>query len=832
MAITDWLRRDLRYTLRGLRAKPGFTAGIVITLALGIGANAAMFSIVDRMLFRPPPMLRDPAMVHHIYYYLTYRGRSDPRGNVQYARYRDLSSLTHSFSQTAQYTRRDIAVGVGESAREMSIGVVSASFFGFFDAPPVIGRYFAAAEDSISNPQAVAVLSHAFWSERFGKRRDAIGSKIQIGPSIYTVIGVAPAGFVGLWADRPPAAYIPITHYAAEQAAGFSWLKKGQLWWGTYSWTWSAMMARRAPGVTIAQANADLTNAMRQSYLRQLVEQKGATPIERAKPRAIVASILSERGPNESSVAKVATWVAGVAVLVLLIACANVANLLLARAIRRRREVAVRLALGVSRGRLFSQLLMESVVLALAGGVAGLVVAQWGGSTLRAVLLDKAASAPVLTDPRTILFAGGAALVVGLLAGLAPLAQASRANANLVDDLKSGAREGNARSRLRAALLVVQAALSVVLLVGAGLFVRSLNNVRSVRLGYDVAPVMLVDLNMRGETLDSTHTDQLMHRLLETVKSVPGVTNASFNRAIPFWSSMSRSLFVAGIDTVERLGEFDFNPVSPEYFKTFGTRLVRGRGFTDLDNANAPRVAIVSRAMAQVLWPGREAVGQCMRINADTMPCTTIVGIAEDIRSRRISGDSAQFMYYLPAAQYNGAGGLMVRTAGPATHYLEAVRRRLQREMPGASYITTTPFSDVIGGETQSWELGATMFAVFGVLALVLASVGLYSLIAYNVAARTHEMGVRVALGAQARDVIQLIVRDGVKLGGAGLVLGAIAAFAAARWVKPLLFNESPHDPLVLAFVTLALLAVTIAASWIPARRAARVDPQVALRTD
>ncbi|HVX39150.1 MAG TPA: ABC transporter permease [Gemmatimonadaceae bacterium] len=832
MPIVDWFRQDLRYTLRGLRAKPGFTTGVILTLALGIGANAAMFSIVDRMLFRPPPMLHDPATVHHVYAYQTFRGRSNPRTNVQYARYRDLASLTHSFSQTAQTARRELAIGVGDAAREMSVGVVSASFFGFFDAPPVIGRYFTAAEDSVSNPQAVAVLSHALWSEKFGKRRDAIGSKIQIGPTLYTIIGVAPAGFAGIWPDRPPAAFIPITQYASEQARGFSWLKPGQPWWTTYSWTWSGMMARRKPGVTIAQANADLTNAMRLSYIRQLAEQKQLPPIEEAKPRAIVASILSERGPNETSVAKVATWVGGVALLVLLIACANVANLLLARAIRRRREVAVRLALGVSRARLFSQLLTESIVLALAGGIAGLVLAQWGGSTLRAALIAKAATAPLFTDSRTLLFVGGAALVVGLLAGLAPMMQAWRADANLVDDLKAGAREGTARSRLRATLLVFQAALSVVLLVGAGLFVRSVNNVRAMRLGYDVDPIMFVDLNMRGTHLDSAHADQLMQRLLAAAKTVPGVTNASLNRAIPFWSSSSRALFIAGIDTVERYGEFDYNQVSPGYFKTFGMHLLRGRDFTDLDNATAPRVAIVSQSMAKVLWPGRNVMGQCMRVNADTMPCTTIIGVAEDIHSQRISGDSGVYMYYIPAAQASVQGDLMLRTAGPATHYLEAVRRRLQQEMPGASYVTMTPFSDVVGGETQSWELGATMFVVFGVLALVLASVGLYSLIAYNVAARMHEMGVRIALGAQARDVIQLIVRDGVRLGGAGLVLGGVAAFAAARWVKPLLFNESPHDPVVLTFVTVALLAVTVAASWIPARRASRVDPQVALRTD
>ena len=830
----DHIRQDLRYTVRGLRAKPGFTSAVIITLALGIGANAAMFGIVDRMLFRPPPMMRDPGTAHRLYYYSTFRGKETASGGGQYARYVDLGKATKSFSSFAGYSRRDIAVGVGESAREMSVAAVSASFFGFFDAPPILGRYFSAAEDAVPSGEPVVVISRPFWSTHFGDRKDVIGSKLQIGPTIFTVVGVAPEGFVGLWADQPPVAYIPITNYGATQAAGFKWLKNGETWWTTYHWGWMSGIARRRPGVSSEAANAELSTMARRSYQNDVgADAKGRTPIELVKPHAIAASILSERGPNESSLAKVATWVGGVSVIVLLIACANVANLLLARALRRRREVAVRLALGVSRARLLSQLLTESVVLALCGGIVGMIVAQWGGAALRAALLAKSAPTVVFRDPRTILFAGGAALIVGVLSGLAPILQATRASNTLVDDLKAGAREGTyGRSRLRSALLIAQGALSVILLVGAGLFVRSLENVRSTRLGYDVDPVLLVDLNMRGVKLDSARDDQLRQRILDAARRTPGVERASFAVAVPFWSMWSVSLFVQGIDTVSRHGQFNLNSVSPEYFAAAGTRVVRGRGFTDQDTRGAPLVMVVSQGMAKALWPDRDALGQCVRVNADTMPCRTVVGIAEDIHQQSISADSATYSYYMPAEQFHGPWSFILRTRGDAAQAAESIRRALQHEMPGASYVTATPFRTIVGPQTKSWELGATTFVAFGALALTLAAIGLYSVIAYNVAQRTHEMGVRVALGAQASDVIRLIVRQGVTHGAVGLAIGALAAIGAARWIKPLLFNESATDPAVFALVTVVLLGVAVAASWIPARRAARIDPQVALRSE
>jgi predicted permease len=485
----------------------------------------------------------------------------------------------------------------------------------------------------------------------------------------------------------------------------------------------------------------------------------------------------------------------------------------------------------VSRARLLSQLLTETLVLALLGGAAGLFIAHFGGAALRAGLLDKSEAAAGLRDPRTVLFALGAAVVVGLLTGLAPIFQARRAD--LTSDLKAGMREGTyGRSRARTALLVLQAALSVMLLVGAGLFVRSLRNVQSVRLGFDVDPVLLVTPNMRGVTLDSAATVALRRRLLDAAKSTPGVENASLQSAVPFWSTTSVGLYVEGIDTVSRLGQFDLNTVSPEFFATVGTRIVRGRGITDQDTPSAPRAMVVSENMGRRLWPGKDPIGQCIRVAADTMPCTYVVGIAENIKETSLGADSS-FFYYLPAAQFRPtSGGLFVRVHGSAARARETVRRRLQSEMPGASYLNLTPLSEIIGSQTRSWNLGATMFVAFGTLALALAAIGLYSVVAYNVAQRTHELGVRIALGAQARDVIRLIVRQGVGLAVIAVAIGGTLALWASRWIAPLLFQQSARDPVVFGGVALVLLVVSAVACAVPAIRAARVDPNEALRAD
>jgi predicted permease len=837
----DDLLQDIRYAARGLRARPGFTLAVTLTLALGIGANVAIFSIVDRLLFRPPPMLAHPALTNRIYVAQSDRGREGVWPGIAYARCLDFARWTTSFTRTAEFTTPTLAIGTGNDAREMPVAAVSASFFGFFDAPAVLGRYFTDHEDTPPSGTPVVVLGHAFWEVRFGGRTDALGAKLQIGSTLYTVIGVAPAGFVGLSPTQPPAVYIPISSYAA--TSGFSG-SPGDEWWQTYHWNFAQMIVERKPGLSIARANADLTNAYRRSYAVQRDISPDIPPVERARPRTIVAPVLAERGPNESKIGKVATLVAAMAIVVLLIACANVANLLLARALRRRREIAVRLALGVSRGRLLSQLLTESVLLALLGGAAGLLVAQWGGAVLRSLFLSKDATTTVVGDPRTLVAAGAAALIAGLLTGLAPVWQSRRTD--LTHDLKAGAREGagtHHRSRTRAVLLVVQGALSVVLLVGAGLFVRSLRHAHELRLGYDVDPVLIVDLDMRGVKLDSAHAVMLRQQLLERARDLAGVERAALHISTPLWKLLDGrngipvDLRVDGIDSVDRLGEFYLDAVTPDYFATMGTRVLRGRGIGAQDVAGAPSAMVVSESMAKVLWPTQDPIGQCVRVSTYSTtgkvpPCTYVVGVAEDIKNASLSEDRSYY-YYLSSAQFlPQSTSLFLRVHGDAAGQVEAIRRSLQPLMPGASYVTVTPFADVIGGQMRSWRLGATMFVAFGVLALFLAAVGLYSVIAYNVAQRTHELGVRIALGAQVGSVLRLVVAQGVRLGVAGIVIGGMISLLAAHWLEPHLFQESARDPAVYALVAIVLLLVAVIASYVPAHRAAKVDPNIALRSE
>jgi putative ABC transport system permease protein len=822
----DHLQQDVRYALRGLRRAPGFTASVVLTLGLGLGANAAMFSVIDTLMLRPHPYLRDPATAHRVYLRSLQRDRETISSGTEYTRFLDLRRWATTVSHSAGLAHFNVAIGIGTAARERLVGAVSASYFDFFDARPVLGRFFVPAEDTTPVGARVVVLDYGFWKSELGGR-NVIGETLQVGNYPCTIIGVAPEGFHGVAEGRPPSLYMPITTFAGNQPGA-----DGREYFINYNWGWMEMIVRRKAGVTIEAVNADLTNAYIRSWNAERAITPRQTPVEIARPSAIASAIKTAAGPRPRLEAKTAVWVGGVAAMVLLIACANVANLFLARTLRRRREVALRVALGVSRGRLAAQSLTESIVLALFGGMAGVLIAQWGGILLRRAFIPNWSGLDPWVDPRTLGVAIAAALFAGVMTGMAPVLFAGRADLALT--LKAGVREGTyTRSRLRSALLITQGALSMVLLVGAGLFVRSLDHARTMRLGYDLESVLMVERNLRGEELSDSARVALRRTLVETARNLQGVEVVTWVTSVPFRSTSSTNLFVSGIDSVARLGRFTYQTATPGYFETMRTRILRGRAFGEGDRRNAPRVAVVSESMARVLWPGVEAIGQCMRVGADTMPCTTVVGVAEDAVQNELS-ETRRFRYYMPIDQFRPAGGsaLLIRMRSDPDLSVERVRQSLQAVMPGQSYVTVRPMREILVSQRRAWQVGATMFVGFGALALLVAAVGLYGVIAYNVAQRTHELGVRTALGAQGGDIVRLIVGQGFRFALAGVGVGSALALAAARWVQPLLFDQSARDATVFVPVAAVLIAVALIASSLPAYRATRVSPNTVLRTD
>ena len=816
--------QDLHYAVRGLRLKPGFTAGVVITLGLGVGANASMFGIVDRLLFRPPAYLIAPERAHRLYFgRIGTDGKEFVGRGTAYQRFIDLSRSARSMEILVPYSDRRLAVGTGEAARELHIGAANADLWKLFAARPVLGRFFA--DDDTPSANQVVVLGYRYWQSEYGGSRDVLGKSVTIGPSTFTIIGVTPRGFAAAEMVEP-SAFIPINAAAVASFSASGWEKYRT----AYNVSWLEIIGRRRPDFSADAATADISRALVESYRLQIAANPKSPSIDVARPRAIAAPINEERGPQASPDSKVATWLLGVATIVLLIACANVSNLLLSRAFSRRREIAVRMALGVSRARLAAQLFIESMLLAVLGAVAGLAVAQWGGQALRAALLRDVELPSTIADPRVLVFAAVCAIGTGLLAGFVPIVQAGRTD--VATSLKASARDGHGRrSTVRTALLVVQAALSVVLLVGAGLFVRSVRNADAQHLGFQPEPIVWIEPHLRGTKLDSTERVRLIRSLLERARNNPSVENASLVLTVPRARTFGDEAFGVA-DSTREIKDAIMQVASPGYFATTRTRIVRGRAFSARDGESAPRVAIVSEELARQAWPNLDPLGRCLRVSADTMPCRTVVGVAEDIKLGDLAA-SPNPMFYLPPVQSDEEDAdFFVRVRGSAVLQTDALRRDLQRLMPGTAYVVAVPLTQVLEPVTRSWRLGATMFVIFGALALTLAAIGLYSVVSYVVTQRTHEMGVRIAFGAQASDVLSLIIGDGLRVIIAGVAIGTTASLIAGRWIAPLLFNVSPKDPAVFAGVALVLVAVAVSASWVPAIRAARVDPSSALRSD
>ena len=819
---------DLRLAVRALAREPLFSLGVIATMAVGLAANATMFGVVDRLLLQPPAAVRGGDDMALVYFAKPHRGATFTQTSTSYPDFATLRDTSGVLAKAAAFWLTEGSLDRGLSATRLSLGLATGDFFDVLGTQPAMGQFFHAAHDDPASPENVVVISHGLWTGRYGSDPEIVGRTMRIDARTYTVLGVAPRGFHGPQGRRVDA-WLPLRLVASEYLGG---------WWAdTRNMYWLRVVGQLAPGVTRTVASERAT----------LVHQRAnaAAKKEDSLTTVVFGSIVPARGAGiagpgtgqsgASAPARVATWLLGVAAVVLLVVCANTANLFLARHNRRRRELAVRLALGVRRWRLLRALVSEALLLAVVAGAVALGL-TWGGTRLmRATLLSAYAWDVPTIGARVAGFTALAAVVSALVAGLLPALVSSRGD--LTGALKSGSTgAGRRRTRLQRGLLIVQASLSTLLLVGTGLFVRSLGNVSSLRLGYDMDQVVVANIEVSNRFSSDTTFNRFWQDAEEAVRSIPGVSHAALGVTAPFASSWAADLFVPGYDSLPDIGDgWYVNAVSNTWFETVGTRILQGRGFQPTDVKGSEPVAVVNEHMARALWPGQSAVGKCLRVGADSAPCAAVVGVMENAyRDNLRETPTAQYVVVMQQETFTAASmrTLFLRVTGDPSLAVPAIRARLQGLQPDLPFADVRPMATLMDGEVQQWRLGATMFGLFGVIALLVAAIGLYALVAYDVAQRWHELGIRAALGAAPGHLRAMIVRAGLVDATIGLALGAVLALALAPLVADLLFNVAPRDATVLVGVGLVLLLTATLAAVLPARRATRVEPAQVLRAD
>jgi putative ABC transport system permease protein len=824
------LLQDLRYALRQLRRAPALTAIIVSTLALGVGANSVIFGVVDRLLLRAPPGLQSPTQLRRLY----FRGRTflGPLGHALYSSpvtsFAAITAMQHvpAFANVAGIQRDKFTFGRGAEAQQVDGEAVTGNYFEVLGIHPALGRLFVSSDDRPPLGAPVTVLSYDFWKRQFGGARDVVGKSLRINDATLTVIGVAARDFDGIDLENVDV-WIPVSTMQASAASQSS----DSDWTSTPSSIWIRAIARLAPAATNAGAAEGATLIYRRLVREWRSKQYDNAPDSLST--VIPGSIIASRGPDAPQEARVSLWLAGVAALVLLIACANVTNLLLARAFRRRREIAVRLALGVSRARLLRQLLTETCVLAAISTVVALMIETWGGRVVGALLLPESSHGVRWIDGRIAVFTALVAFFAALLAGAAPALQATRVD--VAGWLTTGDRDSGRHSRLQLGLLVTQAALSVVLLVGAGLFVRSLQRVRGNDVGIDLSKVLLVQTRLDAAGFDTSRERDILAEEMERARRIPGVAHVTLaHGGVPKVNSMSMDFAIVGRPSLPPLpnGGPYVNVVDAEYFATLGTRIMRGRGILPEDLDGASHVVVINETLGRSYWPNESPLGACLTLGSHK-GCTEVVGVVQDVMMWGLINDE-RGQYYLPRRTSTGSASsaLLVRTDGDAHILAATLRKDLQSLAADMPYVDVQSYTDLVEPDLRSWRLGATMFAVFGALALVIAAVGLYGVLAYAVTQRTREIGIRVALGARRTEIIRLVTIRGIGAVIIGITLGAALAIAAARFVAPMLYQTSARDPLVIIGVAVSLIVVAVVASVVPSWRASRVDPNIALRAE
>jgi len=807
------LARDLLYALRTFRNHPAFTAVAVASLALGIGLNTAMFNLVSAVLLQPLPVYKPDRLVS-----LFTLDRTNPGFlYCSYPNYRDYRDRNTVFSGLSLYSTMGATLTGGGEPENLIGQIVSGNYFDVLGVKPLLGRTFVPDDDRVPGAQPVVVISYGFWKRKFAGSRAVIGVSMGLNNRPYTIVGVAPPNFHGVNALVNTDFWAPFMMY--QQLFPLAdWIehRKALLF---------AVVGRLKDGVSRQQAEDNLKTVTSQLAREYPADNQGRT----VTLMPVTESVIE---PNSrGGLTLVSGVVLGVSGLVLLIACANLANLLLVRAASRRKEMALRLALGVGRWRLIRQLLVESAVLSLVGGAVALLLARWTRNLLWSFRPPwmLAGDAGLRFDGRVLAFTLLLAVTATVIFGLAPALQATRTNlANELRERRSPWSGAGHRVNLRSLVVMAQVALSVIALTGAGLFLRSLTYIQSINPGFEARHMATISLDTKDRHFSEAAGDAYYTRVLDAVRSLPGAQAATVSSNGPFDVERARSMSVEGQDSrVVAL----IDAIGPGYFRAVRIPLLRGRTFTEGDSSGAPQVAVVNEAMARRFWSGKNPIGARLRFFGDNTP-VQIVGVVKD--SAYLSLDERpQLMVYLCLRQaWSPAVTLWVRTAGPPEALLGTLRRAVQsldRDVL-LSDLQTVP--EVIHESLWAPRLGAILFAAFGALAGLLTVVGIYGVISYSVGQRTREIGIRMALGAQRRNVLQQILAEGMILVAVGLVLGLLLTASIAGVLNSLLFGVNVRDPLTLTLVAAVLLATALAACWAPALRATRIDPIKALHDE